>query len=113
MALSYHSSQKCCLGGAKLSEDTRPGEARQLGLCSYKKHIVAARLTTNSSDRECLTKNEDYGDAVGGKEKEAGRGKLLFLIGKKKKHPVFLFTFLICKNVMLMDGFCPLSFMLF
>lgn len=85
MALSYHSSQKCCLGGAKLSEDTRPGEARQLGLCSYKKHIVAARLTTNSSDRECLTKNEDYGDAVGGKEKEAGRGKLLFLIGKKKK----------------------------
>ena len=50
LALSYYSSQKCCLGGAKLSEDTRPGEARQLGLCSYKKHIVAARLTTNLSE---------------------------------------------------------------
>ncbi len=60
LALSYYSSQKCCLGGAKLSEHTRPGAARQSGFCS-KKYILV--------DHE--TKNEDYGDAARGKEKEA------------------------------------------
>lgn len=42
-----------------------------------KEYIVTARITTNLSDRKSLPqfglepKNEDYGDAVGGKEKEA------------------------------------------
>lgn len=47
------------------------------------------------------------------KKKQVEVNYFFWLGKKKKKHPVFLFTFLICKNVMLMDGFCPLSFMLF
>lgn len=52
MALSYYSSQKCCLGGVKL-EGYKTGRSQTKWIVLIKKvHCKAARLTTNLSDRE-------------------------------------------------------------
>lgn len=77
LALSYYWTQKCSLGGPE-SENTSCWLEGHKVYCSHKRvksncqRSCEKELAKNLSANE---KNEDYGDAVGGKEKEAQWGK--------------------------------------